>query len=237
MKQITAIRNLVFALAIFLASVFCPAASAESEKPITLDDVIGVWELEGVYYNGETVYSGEDFLRVTGKPMIIEFTSDGLWIIEGGEQAEVYDLLHLQDNILPDGSSLKDEILSITVEDVPGTVMRYVRSSLPGRESAADVDPAGIGRWVLDQLDIRKDSASLAILSAEEFSERYNVPIPTVEVRKSGFVLLTFGSHTDIFPAGEWELAQDRLIWPYAREDGKNLIWYFIRENEIPAND
>ena len=46
----------------------------------------------------------------------------------------------------------------------------------------------------------------------------------------SGFILLTISTDTEIFPANEWEQAGDLLIWNYRREDGKTLIWYFIRE-------
>ena len=84
---------------------------------------------------------------------------------------------------------------------------------------------------VMKELEFRTDSSVQGTkMTAEKFSEKYNIPVPTAEVRKSGFILLTISTDTEIFPANEWERAGDLLIWNYKREDGKTLIWYFIRE-------
>ena len=235
MKHPAASRSRMPALAILLVSFFCltilAAAAAESITPVPLEAVLGVWELEGIYFNGETVFSTEDILQASGKPMTMEFTTDGLWILDGAAQVEIYDVSHIRDNVLPDGSSLTDEFLSITVTDVPGTTMHYIRSSIPGRENTSEVDPASVGPWVMKELEFRTDSSAQGTkMTAEKFSEKYSIPVPTAEVRKSGFILLTISTDTEIFPAGEWEQAGDLLIWNYRREDGKTLVWYFIRE-------
>ena len=235
MKHPAASRSRMPALAILLVSFFCltilAAAAAESITPVPLEAVLGVWELEGIYFNGETVFSTEDILQASGKPMTMEFTTDGLWILDGAAQVEIYDVSHIRDNVLPDGSSLTDEFLSITVTDVPGTTMHYIRSSIPGRENTSEVNPASVGPWVMKELEFRTDSfAQGTKMTAEKFSEKYSIPVPTAEVRKSGFILLTISTDTEIFSAGEWEQAGDLLIWNYRREDGKTLVWYFIRE-------
>ena len=235
MKHFTASRSHMPALVFLLISLFCltilTGAAAESVKPVTLKDVIGVWELEGVYRDGEVICSAEDILLASGRPMTMEFTTDGLWILDGAAQVEIYDVSHIRDNVLPDGSSLTDEFLSITVADVPGTTMHYIRSSIPGRENSSEVDPANIGSWVMKELEFRTDPTVQGTkMTAETFSEKYSIPVPTAEIRKSGFILLTISTDTEIFPANEWEQAGDLLIWNYRREDGKTLIWYFIRE-------
>ena len=235
MKHLTASRSYMPALVILLVSLFCltilTGAAAESIKPVTLEDVIGVWEMEGVYRDGEIICSAEDILLASGRPMTMEFTTDGLWILDGAAQVEIYDVSHIRENVLPDGSNLTDEFLSITVTDVPGTTMHYIRSSIPGRENTSEVDPASVGPWVMKELEFRTDSSAQGTkMTAEKFSEKYSIPVPTAEVRKSGFILLTISTDTEIFPAGEWEQTGDLLIWNYRREDGKTLVWYFIRE-------
>ena len=235
MKHLTASRSHMPALVFLLISLFCltilTGAAAESVKPVTLEDVIGVWEMEGVYRDGEIICSAEDILLASGRPMTMEFTTDGLWILDGAAQVEIYDVSHIRDNVLPDGSSLTDEFLSITVTDVPGTTMHYIRSSIPSRENTSEVDPASVGPWVMKELEFRTDSSVQGTkMTAETFSEKYSIPVPIAEIRKSGFILLTISTDTEIFPANEWEQAGDLLIWNYRREDGKRLIWYFIRE-------
>ncbi|QTE67421.1 hypothetical protein JNO48_09420 [Clostridiales bacterium] len=242
MKHPAASRGRMPALAILLVSVFyltiLTGAAAESVIPVPLEAVLGVWELEGVYFNGETVFSAEDILRASGKPMTMEFTTDGLWILDGAAQVEVYDVNHLADNVLPDGSHLEGDEIYLAVADAPGTTMHYVRSSLPGREGTSEVDPANVGPWVMKDLEFRTDSDSSSpstIMTAESLSEKYSIPVPTAEVRKSGFILLTINTDTEIFPAREWEQAGDLLIWNYKRNDGTTLVWSFIREDTTPA--
>lgn len=207
---------------------------AAAPQPIRLSDLVGVWALESVRYNGQVI-TAEDLAALGSGTMTTEFTSDGLMILEGGNAAEVHEFPVSDGIIFPgqdsDAFRLEDGKLVFEVTDVPGMSMTYVRTDLPGREKTAAVDDAIVGTWYFEQLITRGDDLPGDLpLPADMFHLIYGVPAPTLRVRKGGLAMMALGEDTVTFPAEVWLLEDGKLTYTSGRENGHTQTWYFVRE-------
>ncbi len=224
-----------------------PEESAEATgKTATLEDVVGVWELESMTYLGRTV-TVEELGGALGSGITTEFTSDGMMILQGdGMTPQVYEVDLSDDTVSLGGNDavrLENGKLILEVTDLPGMSMTLVRSDRPGREATAAVDDAMVGRWVFEQV-VNTGSMGDIPMGPEIFQMVYGVPAPTLTVRKGGLAMMTLGDDTVTFHAEEWHLEDGKLVHAEHFDDGDVMTWYFVREGaavpdsaELPAED
>lgn len=230
-------------LALFLLIAAFPfffSGPAGAEKTVVpLEDIVGVWDFDHISRDGTPVFSAEDSEVSDGKRMI-EFTSDGLWILTGGEQTEVYDILPIRDNVLPDGSSVIGDMLSITVPSSPGTAMIYTRSSLPGWEASSMVDESILGEWNFCRwVQYRDDGTVVSDLRAENCPEEMRGSLPVLEVRKAGFAIMNYeNAEPGIYPVNDhWRLINDLLVYVEKRDEDDVEAWFFSRPVDLPQEE
>ena len=213
-----------------------PAAEAGAQ-PLRLQDLIGVWEFESASFLGRSI-TAEELAGSTGGSIIMEFTSDGLWLQQIGGQNMLAELVVHDDGVVeaPENQSFKIENGKLLFT-VNGMVMVYTRSDLPSLASSAAVDEAKLGTWYFEQVVYTGgDYPDDIPLGADMFPMVYGVPAPTIQVRKAGLVAMKLGDETISFKADEWQLEEGKLTHTEAFDDGTSMIWYFVRETSAEDN-
>ena len=214
----------------------CGETSDQEKQPLLLQDLIGLWEFESASFLGRSI-TAEELSGSTGDAITMEFTSDGLWIMQIGPQNMMAELV-----VHDDGTVEAPENQSFQLEDgkllfiVNGMTQIYTRSDLPGREPSAAPDEAKLGTWRFEKVVYSGgDFPSDIPLEADMFSTVYGIPAPTLQVRKNGLALMKLGDEIFTFTAEEWAMEDGKLTYTETHVDGTNMAWTFVRENAETA--
>ena len=213
------------------------AASEANYQPLMLQDLVGVWEFESASFLGRSV-TAEELAGSTGDNITMEFTSDGLWFQQIGGQNMIAELVVRDDGVVeaPENQSFKLENGKFLFT-VNGMTMIFTRSDLPGLDSSAVVDEAKLGTWYFEQVVYTGgDFPGDIPLGADMFPTVYGIPVPTLQVRKTGLVAMKLGDETISFTAEEWQLEDGKLTHTEISDDGTSMIWFFVRETNTDNN-